>query len=118
MNHKVGDVWYRYEAVLTSSGVDEFDEPVGPGFMALHSHKYDVVKVTPKGVRISFFGGVARLVLHNHVKKYAHPSREEALKSFICRKNSQKGILLCQISRCEEAKRNAERLLAKMSEER
>lgn len=116
MEHAVGNTWYRVEATLTSHGVDEFDDPIGPGYMAVRFHRYNVVKVTPKGVRLAVCGFNPRTVLHASTKKFAYATKAEALEGFIHRKNRQRKILMCQVARCDEAKRNAERMLAKERE--
>ena len=111
---KVGDVFYRYEGVITSSGVDEFDEPLGPGYMALHCYRYDVIKVTPKGACVTAFGlEVGKAVYDRTINKFAYPTKLEALLGFIARKRRQQSILNSQLARSKEAQTKAEQLLAK-----
>lgn len=105
---------YRYEAILTSSGVDEFDDPIGPGFMALHCYSYDVVKVTPKGACVSAFGfETSKAVYDRTINKFAYPTKAEALLGFIARKRRQQAIIHNQLARSREAQYKAEQLLAK-----
>lgn len=114
---KVGDTFYRYEATLTSSGVDEFDEPVGPGFMSVWVRTFTVESVTPKGAVIFAPCGPEenhgmRRVMDHHINKYAYPSKGEALLGFIARKKRQQAIISGQYFRSREAESAAERLLA------
>lgn len=114
---KEGDYFYRYESHLVSSGVDEFDDPIGPGYMALYCSEYVVTKVTQKGAVILDWcrpiQTANRPVMDHYINKYAYPSKVEALLGFIARKKRQQSILFSQYSRSREAEQKAERLLAK-----
>lgn len=111
---KVGDSFYRFESQLVSSGVDEFDEPLGPGYINLYCYTYDVTKITPKGARVRVFSfDHDRPVMDSTINKYAYPSKAEALLGFIARKRHQQSILLGQLTRSKEAQTKAEQLLAK-----
>lgn len=121
---KVDDVFYRYESHLVSSGVDEWDEPLGPGYMALYCSEYPVTRIYPKGAYISGYfltrsGGQelqGRPVMDHYINKYAYPSKAEALLGFMARKRRQQTILNGQLARSKEAQLKAERLLAKEME--
>ena len=121
---KVGDMFYRYESHLVSSGVDEWDEPLGPGYMALYCSEYPVTRIYPKGAYISGYfltrsGGQelhGRPVMDHYINKYAYPSKAEALLGFMARKRRQQTILYGQLARSKEAQLKAERLLAKEME--
>lgn len=69
---------------------------------------YSVVKETPKGVWIKLKGYEdctyqrKRFILSNSRKKYAYPSKEEALYSFIKRKETQIKILSRKLSEAED----------------
>lgn len=116
---KVGDLFYRYHNTLTSSGVDEFDEPVGPGFESVWFSTYEVCSVTPKGARImGWFGpddGIAakgsRPVMDHYTNKFAYPSKGEALLGFIARKKREQAIMSRRYFRSREAESKAEKLL-------
>jgi hypothetical protein len=84
---KVGDTWYRIEDGSAQNWLREFQ----------------VVKVTTCGVRLSDGFGMRRLVLDGSRKRYACPTREEAMESFIARKRRQLKILRTQIQRVERA---------------
>ena len=67
--------------------------------------KFKVMKHTPKGVRLylSDYSHDDRLVLHDSRRKFAHPTKDEAIESFIKRKNSQLNILRGQIGRATDS---------------
>lgn len=101
-----------------SSGVDEWDEPLGPGYLAVRAFEYTVEQVTPKGAVI--FAPVGpegsygmRKVMDHYINKWAYPSKAEALLGFIARKKRQQAILSGQYFRSREAEKVAENLLAK-----
>lgn len=83
---------YRYEETRYAPPFDEFDNPCGKGTIRVNLYTFQVVRKTPKGVWIDSFGR-EKFVLLRAKKKYAHFSKEEALESFIARKNRQSQIL-------------------------
>ena len=99
--------WYRYEDRHYAPHVNEFDEAEGPGEVVVELLRFQVVKHTPKGVRLGI--NRRRLVLHGSHKRYACPTVEEARVSFLARKRKQLRIYR---SRC----RDAEIAIAKMGE--
>lgn len=117
---KVGDKFYRYESHLVSSGVDEWDEPLGPGYMALYCSEFEVVKVYPKGAYIQGYfcknGGEeyqGRPVMDHYINKYAYPTKVEALLGFMARKKRQQTILNRQLANSHDAEQKAEQMLSK-----
>jgi hypothetical protein len=100
---QVGDTWYRYED-LRHADVNEFDD-IGPTYVKLHVRTYKVSKVTPKGVWLSYFhiGGICRFVLLEARKRFAHPTKEDALESFKARKAKQIRILEKQLEHVRSA---------------
>ena len=113
---KVGDLFYRFHNTLTSSGVDEFDEPVGPGFESVWFTTYTVERVTPKGAYIFAPTGPdhnhgERLICDHYVNKFAYPSKGEALLGFIARKKREQAIMSRRYFRSREAESKAEKLL-------
>jgi hypothetical protein len=105
------DVWYRYEEQRYAPSLDEYDRPMGRGTIQLHLREYAVIKTTPKGVWLEsqqyrFTRGVIsdrRFVLREARKRFACPTKEEALVSFLARKNRQLRILKSQIRDVEDA---------------
>lgn len=113
---KVGDLFYRYHNTLTSSGVDEFDEPIGSGFESVWFTTYTVERVTPKGAVIFAPTGPDhnhgdRIVLDHYTNKFAYPSKGEALLGFIARKKREQAIMSRRYFRSREAESKAEKLL-------
>jgi hypothetical protein len=103
---KVGDIWYRYEEVTYHPGVDEYDEPLrGPGRVEVNCYEWRVTKVTPKGVRVGWgmAGLMDRFILLDARKRWAYPTKELALESFIARKERQLRILRAQVETVEKA---------------
>jgi len=104
--------YYRYENRLVSVGVDEFDNSLG-STMELYCHRYRLLKKTPKGAWINTYSG-RRFVLDEARRKYAHPTQEAALHSFIARKDAQIRILDNRIEGAEQGKRLAQSALNKL----
>lgn len=76
------------------------------GETVLWMRDYLVSKRTPKGVWIEADGS-RRFVLNNARKRWAHPTREEALKSFIRRRTIQLDIFQRRIADTERVLRIA-----------
>ena len=114
---KNAEYFYRYEDVVYSLGVDEFDDPIPGGWVRVELREYRVLRRTPKGVRIEDWGiprvrrlsdGSEKLVYGKFVlldarKRFACPTKEEALDSFKARKKKQIRILKEQLKRAEDA---------------
>lgn len=73
---KIGDPFYRY--------VDPYDTDS----IHLCTEEWRVDKITPAGYWIESYGE-RKFVLAGGGKRYAYPSKEEALDSYIIRKNRQ-----------------------------
>ena len=106
----VGDIWYRYNDITYAPSVNEWGDSEGHGDTKVEESTYKVEKVTPKGVWIrqwwgvnSFSGSDKRFVLTDARKRYACPTKEDAMVSFLARKNRQLGILKAQTRRVEIA---------------
>lgn len=63
----------------------------------LYLSSYKVVGKTPKGVYIETENYEKRLVINDWRKKYAYPTKEEAMVAFIRRKERQIAILESQL---------------------
>lgn len=100
---QVGDTWYRYEDRRYAS-LDEWDD-VYSVRVALEMSTFTVQKVTPKGVWLTNRWMAPRFVLMEARKRFAHPTKEEALTSIKARKERQIGILSKQLE-------NARRVIA------
>jgi hypothetical protein len=87
------EVYYRYENHNVSLEVDpETGESHGHG-VHVTLDEYLVLRHTPKGVWLDMGQMVGRFVRYDARKKFAHPTREEALSSFQERKRRQIKIL-------------------------
>lgn len=90
------EVWYRYEDMRWAPPLNEFDEPVGSGRSDIRLLEFEVLKHTPKGVWVGSWSN-KRFVLTSARKRYACPTKQEALDSFIARKKRQQTILRNQL---------------------
>ena len=102
------EIWYRYED-KTYSVADEYGDHHHSSY-ELREYTFTVVRHTPKGVWLKGWGFEETFVCHNWRKKFACPTREEALKSLIARKNREASI--------HEARAGRARRFQKMAEER
>lgn len=85
--------YYRYEEVLT-----------GHPRVTIYLRVYNVIKHTPCGVWIELpYGMGKRFILNYARKRYALPTKEEALKSFRARKQRQVEIYRAKLEIAELA---------------
>jgi hypothetical protein len=96
---QVGDTFYRYVDRVYAPMLDEFDNPSGPGRVAVEVQKYKVTKVTACGVWIED----ERFVNQQRIKQYAHATLEQALAAFLARKERQASILRRQLANVNQA---------------
>ena len=96
------ECFYRYEDVRYSNGMDMFDNP-NPGYsLRVQLSQYPVIKYTPKGAWINVYGD-KKFVLLSAKKRYACPTKEEALECFMYRKKRQLSILNAKVRQVEHA---------------
>ena len=105
---KIGDIWYRYEDIRYAAPLDEYDQAVGRGRLVIELRKFEVNKITPKGVWLAYkFGaltcGDRRFVLLDAHKRFACPTIKEAKESFLARKRKQSRIYKSRMLDAEEA---------------
>jgi len=93
--------WYRYESRVYGH-VDDFGGSWSPPRVHLYRHSYPVISHTPKGVWLLAFGK-RRWVSNHSRKRFAHATEQEALRSFIARKERQISICHKQISNAQRA---------------
>ena len=112
--------WYRYEIVRYSNGVDEYGDSL-PGYsVAVEVRDFMGLRHTPKGVWIKTWavnGRNERFVLKDARKRYACPTKEEALDSFIARQRRRISILETQAKDSKTGMRIAEGLAARLFEQ-
>ena len=94
--------YFRYEDKPTSLSV------LG---VELVLYSFLVQKETPKGVWLSVWSQ-KKFVLTSAKRKYAYPTKELALASFIIRKKRQLGYLNASLTQAEEALRQAKDMQA------
>lgn len=91
----VGDKFYRYEDMLYGSQI------------SIRLSTYKVIKLTPKGCWIAHNYDHnhlhKRFVLSDSRKKFAYPTKEQAMESFIRRKERQIIYLQANLNRAKNA---------------
>jgi hypothetical protein len=94
------DVLYRYEGVTKMPPVDAFGDinpiPLEHRQCWLRLDEYPIVGRTPKAYRILLKDGTIRIVRNTTSKQFAWETKEQALDSYIRRKERQIIILEAQ----------------------
>jgi hypothetical protein len=103
-------VLYRYENWQTAPLWDDYEFSRSPSTTHIGLRDFQIVRTTPKGAWINY-GGTERFVKLDARKRFACPTKEEALQSFIARKEKQKRILNEQIRQTDNALRLANKEL-------
>ena len=99
---------YRYQDRLYCSGLDEWGNSMGTS-VKVEMREFRTLAETPCGywIALDFLGdgfiGPKYFVLKNSRKRYAWPTKEEALTSFIERKKKQISILNHQLDHAKTA---------------
>ncbi len=93
--------FYRYEDELVHTWDYEF-ETITSSKVIVTLKEFSVVKHTPCGVWLSVYGS-RKFVKTKARKRWACPTKEEAMESFLARKSKQKRILSSQLDRVERA---------------
>jgi hypothetical protein len=107
------EYWYRYENRTVSTGWDSDYEVSTGSRVEVSLWKFRVLKHTPKGVWLQRYVvyGDKRFVLRDARKRFACPTIEEALASFIARKDRQIRIHTARLREAEEARTIAQESL-------
>ena len=100
--------FYRYDNVTYSVIVDVDADLYASSGPKLVLYEYTLHSETPKGYWIGVFGGKDKWVSKTSRKRYAYPTKEEALEAFLKRKERQISILKGQLATAETAHRLAE----------
>ena len=95
----VTEIWYRYENRNYAPPPDEYGDRYGEGSVAVVLMRFAVSHHTPKGVRLR----CGRFVLNESTRRYACPTMELAMESFLARKNRQISIYRSRIRSVERA---------------
>ena len=93
------ELMYRYEDVRYAAMLDEWENPIGVSRPELRLLTYPIKSRTPKGVWLDMGFGDRKFILLTARKRYACPTKEEALASFVARKERQADILGSQLAR-------------------
>lgn len=109
---RVGDTWYRYEDKRYASSLDEFERPSGLASVVVELRTYEVQRVTPKGVWLGGLFMAPRFVRLSAHKRFAHPSKEAAMASFMARKERQSALLRTQLEYVRRAVAAAKQVAA------
>lgn len=111
MTHPETKEFYRYEAETQTSGFGGFVT------VRLVLHTYNLHKETPKGYWIGhgyytpqYLRSSSRWVSKDGRKRYAYPTKEEALTNYIKRSEKRVKILKGQLSRTEAGLEEAKKL--------
>ena len=89
------EVRYRYREML-------FSGPFGhPAHFKLVADEFPVVRKTPRGEFVLDDDGKERFIRGAAFKKFAYPTLEEALESFIARKREQARICGIRVKQAE-----------------
>lgn len=101
MNVQKPDSWWRVRPV-PHGGYLDLD---GYGYL-IEFDEYEVIKPTPKGAWVRLvlgqFLGDKKFILRDARKRFACPTKEEALESFLKRKERQINILRAQLKEAEK----------------
>jgi len=110
--------FYRYEAVVYAD-IDHDGEFVSPRIRIpkIELRTYNLHKETPKGYWIGYgyyapnmLRGNSTWVSKTAKKRYAYPTKQEALTNYIKRTEKRIGILKSQLSECEYGLINAKKI--------
>lgn len=121
------EYWWRAEDITYAPSPDEYGERHGPGSRDITFTRFRVLKHTPKGVwvfRGTFYKegddfGEDSQINKSFVlkaqggKRLCHPTKEDALASYIARKERQARILEARLSSAQAFKALAEARLTK-----
>ncbi len=108
MEESIEIKFYRYEAVNYAS-IDEFgDFTTGFPNPTIELRTLNLHRETPKGYWIGYgkpgqYSSKGRWVSKTSKKRFAYPTKEEALNNFVLRKTRQIQILKAQLENCTVA---------------
>jgi hypothetical protein len=105
---------YRFEGCNSAPPIDDYGDlnpiPVEQRDVWLRCDTLKVIKQTPNGVWIVDRKGKKRMIRFNYNRQYAWHTKEEALTSFIARKERQIAILEAQSVQAEKFRQIAMKL--------
>lgn len=101
--------WFRVESGRYAGPVDEWGESLGRGRCYVEFYEFRFLRKTPRGAWIDVWGK-PKFILDGARKRWACPTKQEALESFLARKKRQALILSRQMDDVKEASMLAERM--------
>lgn len=110
------EYWHRVEDYVVSAGVNEWGDDLGRGGVEVISLRYRAIKHTPKGVWLDVCGD-KRFVLKSAKKRFACPTKLDALESFLARKNRQIAICQWRIDDARKALKKASEMAERLKQE-
>ncbi|UTC30026.1 hypothetical protein STASHLEY_00920 [Brevundimonas phage vB_BpoS-StAshley] len=126
MSEQEVEYWWRAEDVTYAPSPDEYGERHGPGTRDIQFTRYQVFKHTPKGVWVhnpnylrdlsetqGSYHGKSFVLKAQGGKRLCHPTQEDALVSYIARKERQASILAARLADAQAFKALAEQRLSK-----
>ena len=93
------EYYYRAAHINYAPSLDQFDEPMGQGRVEVVVYHYAVAKHTPKGVRLEN----GKFVSNTSRRRFANPTREEAIVSYLARKEAEISIYQARIKNIKRA---------------
>jgi hypothetical protein len=102
--------YFRFYETCVETGYTDWDgDFVSTGsYVKLDLQEFEVIKNTPKGVRINDYSQTGRFISREWNKQWASPTVEETRLSFIARKKRQACILEAQLRQAYAAMELAE----------
>lgn len=97
------EVLYRYDSRVISSSNELFAD------YKVFIREFSILNKTPKGVNI-MVNGVRKWVSLTAKKRFAYPTKKEALQSFVARKKMQIKILEVQLTSAKICLRQAKEI--------
>ena len=96
--------FYRYETVTYASGDEYFESH---GITKLEIREYNLYKETPKGYWIGYgylgkLSSKGKWVSKTSKKRYAYPTKEEAIVNYIKRTEKRIGFLNNNLHQCKK----------------
>ena len=98
----MSNIYYRYYSHRHSVTICAESEIYGVARAKLCLMEYKVHSKTPKGCWIGYFGGKDHWVSDTSVKKFAYPTKEEALKGYEAKKKAYVRHSRNRLKRAEE----------------
>ncbi len=104
--------WYRFEDRRYANSADQWGYATG-STLQVHLQEFPVISLTPTGAWLEVRGS-ARFTKQDVRKRFACPTKQEALESFIARKKRQASIYEARAKGAHEAIYQATSLMQRL----